>query len=130
MADAASDLFDSTRDEGFDPVNLIGVALLALPTTVTGVLLVRSAVMLAAAVPDLFVRREVEGVALRIRRQEKVSYLAVDEGTGTKLKAWIVEPALLDGAGLGQGSRLSATVSPRLGHVSRLVRMPAPDQRP
>ena len=128
MADTASDLFESTRDEGFDPVNLIGIAILAIPTVVTAVLLVRSAVMLAAAVPDLFVRREVEGVALRIRRQEKVSYLAVDEGTGTKVKAWIVAPAVLDGAGLGQGSRLSATVSPRLGHVSRLARMSDADQ--
>lgn len=130
MADTASDLFDTTRDEGFDPINLIGMAILAIPTTFTAVLLVRSALMLAAAVPDLFARREAEGVALRIRRHEKVSYLAVDEGRGTKVRAWIVEPAVLDGAGVTQGSRVSATVSPRLGHVSRLSQLPVANQGP
>jgi hypothetical protein len=128
MADAASDLFGSTRDEGFDPINLIGVAVLIIPTTVTAILLVRSALMLAAAVPDLFVRREVEGVALRIRRHEKVSYLAVDEGTGTKVRAWIVDPMMLSAAGLDQGSRVSATVTPRIGHVFRLAKAPELDQ--
>ncbi len=76
--------------------------------------------MLRVAVPDRLARREVEGIVLRIRREEKVSYIAVDEGSGTGLKAWIVVPALLDGAGLRPGSAVSATISPRLGHVSRL----------
>jgi hypothetical protein len=130
MADLVGDVFDSTRDEGFEPINLLGIAILLIPTSVTAVLLVRSALMLAAAVPDLFVRREVEGVALRVRRHEKVSYLAVDEGTGTKVRAWIVAPLVLGAAGVGQGSPVSATVSPRLGHVSRLAQMPAGDQPP
>jgi hypothetical protein len=120
MARTAGDLFNETKDQGFDPVNLLGVAILAIPTIVSAVWLVRSALMVWAAVPDLFARREVDGVVLRIRREEKASYLAVDEGAGTQLKAWLVPPALLDGAGLGQGSAVSATVSPRLGHVSRL----------
>ena len=124
MADAAGTLFDSAEDEGFDPVNLIGVAVLALPTIVTAVWLVRSALMLRAAVPDLVDRREVEGVVLRIRRDEKGSYVAVDEGSGTRLKAWRVEPAVLDGAGVSQGSPVWATVTPRLGHVSRLADSP------
>jgi hypothetical protein len=128
MAEAVSDLVDSTRDEGFSPVNLIAIAILALPTIVPAVLVVRSALMLAAAVPDLFATREIEGVVLRIRRHEKVSYLAVDEGAGPKLRAWIVAPMLLDGAGLSQGQPVSATVSPRLGHVSRLSRIPDADQ--
>jgi len=68
----------------------------------------------------LFVRREIEGVVLRIRRHEKHSYLAVDNGTGIRIKAWMVPPAVLDGAGLVQGSPIAATVSPRLGHVPRL----------
>jgi hypothetical protein len=125
MADTAGTLFDSTKDQGFDPVNLIGVAILAIPTVVTAVWLVRAALMLRAAVPDLFARREVGGVVLRIRREEKASYLAVDEGSGTRLKAWLVPPAILDAAGLGQGSPVSATVSPHLGHVSRLGKPPA-----
>lgn len=124
MAGAVSDLFDSTRAEGFSPINLIAIAILALPTIVPAVLIVRSALMLAAAVPDLFVTREVEGVVLRIRRHEKVSYLAVDEGAGPKVRAWIVAPLLLNSAGLSQGGPVSATVTPRLGHVSRLSRIP------
>ena len=127
MADAVSDLFDSTREEGFSPVNLIAIAILALPTIVPAVLVVRSALMLAAAVPDLFVTREVTGVVLRIRRHEKVSYLAVDEGAGPKVRAWIVAPLLLNSAGLDQGWPVSATVTPRLGYVSRLSRIPDAD---
>ena len=125
LADTVSDLLDSTRDQGFNPVELLVVALLAVPTTVSALLLGRSAVMLAAAVADLFVRREVEGVVLRIRSHEKVSYLAVDDGTGTKVRAWIVSPSVL--IGLSQGARVSATVTPRLGHVSRLSKPREPD---
>ena len=128
MADAVSDLFESTREEGFSPVNLLAIAILALPTIVPAVLVVRSALMLAAAVPDLFVTREVQGVVLRIRHHEKVSYLAVDEGAGTKVRAWIVAPLLLNSAGLNQGRPVSATVTPRLGYVSRLSRIPDADQ--
>ncbi|MDP1804522.1 MAG: hypothetical protein Q8K72_05100, partial [Acidimicrobiales bacterium] len=109
------------------PVNLIAIAILALPTIVPAVLVVRSALMLAAAVPDLFVTREVTGVVLRIRRHEKVSYLAVDEGAGPKVRAWIVAPLLLNSAGLSQGWPVSATVTPRLGYVSLLSRIPDAD---
>ena len=119
MADTLSDMFDSL-DDGFEPLDLLAVALVGLPTAFTAVWLARAALMLAAALPDVFVRREIEGVVLRIRRHEKHSYLAVDDGTGITIKAWMVQPAVLDGAGLVQGSPVSATVSPRLGHVSRL----------
>ncbi len=127
MADTLSDMFNSL-DDGFEPLDFLAVAIIAIPTVFTTLWLMRAALMLGAAVPDLFVRKEVEGVALRIRRDEKHSYLAVDDGTGSKIRAWRVEPALLDGAGLSQGSAVSATVSPRLGHVSRLVNPPAASQ--
>ena len=128
MGDAVSQLFDSA-DDGFDPLDLLGIAIVGIPTVFTVVWLLRAALMLNAAVPDLFARHEVEGVVLRIRRREKDSYLAVDDGSRSKIKAWRVEPTVLDGAGLGQGSPVSATVSPRLGHVSRLGK-PAVDQPP
>lgn len=99
-----------------------GLLVLAVPTVATALVLLRSAVMLWCAVPDLFTRREVEGVVLRIRREEKRSFIAVDPGAGTRLKAWQVGPAILGGAGCGQGERVSATVTPRLGHVSRLAK--------
>ncbi len=120
MVDAASTLSASTSDHRFEPLDLVGVALLAIPTIVTAVWLARAVLMLRAAVPDLVARREVEGVVLRIRHHEKAHYLAVDEGTRAEIKAWLVEPAVLAAAGLGQGSPVSATVSPRLGHVFRL----------
>lgn len=124
MGQGLSDLFDSMRVEGLAPLDLVAIGILALPTIALSVLVVRSALMLAAAVPDLLATREVEGVVLRVRRHEKASYLAVDEGSGTKVRAWIVAPPLLDGAGLSQGGPVSATVTPRLGYVSRLSRIP------
>jgi hypothetical protein len=123
MGRTVSDMLDSLND-GFNPLDLLAVALVGIPTTVIAVWTARAALMLRAAVPDLFVRKEVDGVVLRIRRGEKQSYLAVDDGTRSEIKAWLVEPAVLDGAGLGQGSPVSATVSPRLGHVSRLGKSP------
>ena len=125
MLDALSQLMESVRDEGFQPWDLLAVGLLGIPTLVVSVLIVRSAAMLLAAVPDLFVRRQVDGVVLRIRPHEKQPYLAVDDGTRTEVKAWLVEPAVLDCAGLSQGDPVRATVSPRLGHVFALGRIPA-----
>ncbi|MDQ6726317.1 MAG: DUF2207 domain-containing protein, partial [Actinomycetota bacterium] len=130
MLDEASRLLDSTRDQGVHALDLLGVALLAIPTVVTAVWLVRAGGMLAAAVPDLFARREVDGVVLRIRPHEKQPYLAVDDGTRTQIRAWLVEPAVLYGAGLSQGDAVRATVSPRLGHVYALAEIPAGDPRP
>lgn len=128
MADSLSRLLESTGDEGFDPVDLVGAVLLGIPTVVTAVWILRSVVMLVAAVPDLFVTREVEGVVLRIRRHEKQSYVALDDGTRPKIRAWRVEPAILDRAGLGQGSGARAVVRPRLGHVLQLGQLPAAGQ--
>jgi hypothetical protein len=91
---------------------------------------VRSAAMLAAAVPDLAGRREVEGVALRVRRREEDTYLAVDDGDGAEIRAWRVEGAVLNQAGVTQGAHVRATVSPRLGHVFELHRIKSADPSP
>jgi len=125
MLDEASRLLDSTRHQGVHPLDLLGVALLGIPTVVTAIWLVRTGAMLVAAVPDLFTRREVDGLVLRIRSHDKQPYLAVDDGTRTEIKAWLVEPAVLYGAGLSQGDGVRATVSPRLGHVYSLTGIPA-----
>lgn len=124
MLEAASRLLETTRDRGFRPFDFVGVGLLGIPTLVAAAWLLRSAVMLLAAVPDLFVRREVDGVVLRIRPHEKQPYLAVDDGTRSEIRAWLVDPAVLHGAGLSQGSAVRATVSPRLGHVYSLGKIP------
>jgi hypothetical protein len=130
MADEASRLLDRTGSRGFDPLDLVGIGLLAIPTVVTAVWIVRSALMLRAAVPDLFATRQVDGVVLRIRPHEKQPYLAVDDGTHPEIKAWLVEPTVLYGAGLSQGSPVRATVSPRLGHVFKLEKSPDPTPAP
>ncbi|MDQ6727598.1 MAG: DUF2207 domain-containing protein [Actinomycetota bacterium] len=130
MLDEASRLLDTTRDQGVHALDLLGVALLAIPTVVTAVWLIRAAAMLVAAVPDLFARREVDGVVLRIRPHEKQPYLAVDDGTCTEIRAWLVEPAVLYGAGLSQGDAVRATISPRLGHVYALAGIPADGAHP
>ena len=121
MADLTSEL----GDDGLDPLDLLGLVLIGIPTLVTAVLLVRSTLMLLAAVPDLFVTREVQGVVLRYRRREKDTYIAVDDGTRPAIRAWRVEPALV--TGVGQGSLVRATVRPRLGHVLRIRQSPGPD---
>ena len=121
MADVVSDL----ADEDFDPVALAVVGLLSIPTVASAVFVVRSALMLLAAVPDLFVTREVEGVVLRHRRREKHTYVAVDDGTRSTVRAWRVDPTV--GAGIGQGSLVRATVRPRLGHVLRIDQSPGPN---
>jgi len=130
MADVVSRLASSVHDDGFHPLDLLGVGLVGIPTVVTAVWVIRAALMLVAAVPDLFTRREVQGVVLRIRPHEKQPYLAVDDGSSSVFRAWLVEPAVLYGAGSSQGSPVHATVSPRLGHVFRLGKPPPPPPGP
>ncbi len=128
MADVASQLVESLGDEGFDPLDLVGAVVFGIPAVVAAVLVARSAVMLLASVPDLFVTKEVQGVVLRFRRREKDTYVAVDDGTRPAIRAWRVDPAVA--AGVGQGSIVRATVRPRLGHVLQLHRSPGPESRP
>ncbi|HTJ75625.1 MAG TPA: hypothetical protein VL337_09685 [Acidimicrobiales bacterium] len=130
LTDLASRLGDSAKGDGFQPVDLLGIALVGIPVAVTALWLVRSAAMLAAAVPDLAGRREVEGVALRVRRREEDTYLAVDDGDGAEIRAWRVEGAVLNQAGVTQGAHVRATVSPRLGHVFELHRINSADPSP
>ena len=132
MADAAADLFNSTEEQGFDPVNLIAIGILAIPTVVTALLLLRSVLMLRRRGPRPVRppggggRRPAHPPAAR-----KVAPPGRYDGQGTRLRAWLVAPAVLADAGLRQGARVSATVSPRLGHVSRLKekrpRQPPPE---
>ena len=121
MADITAEL----GDDRLDGLDMLGVVLIGIPTLFTVVLLVRSTLMLLAAVPDLLVTQELEGVVLRYRRREKDTYIAVDDGTRPAIRAWRVEPALL--TGVGQGSVIRATVRPRLGHVLRIGPSPGPN---
>lgn len=131
LGDVASRVFDSTRNKrGFQPLDLLGVALIAIPALVVGVWCLRAFFMLVAAVPDLTVRKPVDGVVLRIRTRDDEHYVAVDDGTGDRVRAWVVESNVLNGAGLTQGAKVRATVSPRLGHVFEVHRIPVAEPAP
>lgn len=119
LGDVVSRLGDEIRDHGLDGLALLGIGLLVVPALVIAFWLARSLFMLAVAVPDLFTRRVVEGVALRVHVRQQ-PYLAVDDGTRRELRAWLVDSALLGSSGVARGSVVRATVSPRLGHVFRL----------
>ena len=132
LGDVASRVFDSTRTKGggFQPLDLLGVALIAIPALVIGIWCLRAAFMLVAAVPDLTVRKQLDGVVLRIRTRDQEHYVAVDDGTGDRVRAWVVESTVLNGAGLTQGAKVHARVSPRLGHVFELRRISVVDPAP
>jgi hypothetical protein len=131
LADVASRLTDSTDQKGgFQPLDLLAAALIAVPALVTGVWSLRALFMLVAALPDLTVRTPVEGVVLRLRTHEDHHYLAVDDGTGDHVRAWLVDATVLSNAGLTQGAHVRATVSPRLGHVFELHRISAGETAP
>lgn len=119
LGDVVSRLGDEIRDHGLDGLALLGIGLLVVPALVVAFWLARSLFMLAVAVPDLFTRQVVEGVALRVHVRQQ-PYLAVDDGTRPELRAWLVDSALLGSSGVTRGSVVRATVSPRLGHVFRL----------
>jgi hypothetical protein len=95
---------------------------------VAGILLVPaaalaySAFMVATALLDLWSSREVSGQILRLRTfgpedepGNQSHYIAVDDGTSSKIVAWRVRQELV--AGLNQYDNVKVTVTPHLGYV-------------
>ena len=94
------------------------VAMFIMSVMIFGGLL-RSLVMLACAVTDLGAAKSVVGQVLRIHGiEEKGTWLAVYDGIGDRLRAWMVAPALL--TGISEGDVVRVTVTPRLGYVSHV----------
>jgi hypothetical protein len=82
--------------------------------------------VLSQAVPDLWQRREVRGEIVRARARQQVFggsrdhpvywyYLALDDGSTTRVTAWRVRRELYDSC--SQGDVVTAGVTPNLGHV-------------
>jgi hypothetical protein len=118
---AVGDVLRSSRAGGWHGYALVGAGVFVLVVAVAVLYVVRTALLLALAAPDLFSRSHVEGIVIRMR----AGYLAVDDGEHARVRAWRVEPAKL--AGVARGTIVRATVSPRLGHVFQLE---AVDHRP
>ena len=110
----------------------LGLGLLALPV---GAWWAGNVVI---GLSDAFARREVEGAVIRTRCRSRYSplsrlqltrvvgqkeseprwYVAVDDGRGDEIAAWSVRRPMY--FSVRQGARVRATVSPRLGWVSRI----------
>lgn len=116
LAGAIGDFFDKARTEGQQTVALVATAIAVVLLAVLAVVVLRAAAMFLLGASDLFAKRNLEGQVLRLRN----GYLALDDGTRPKVRAWRVEPARLGPA--TRGAVVRVTASPRLGYVSNLER--------
>jgi len=110
----------------FDPSSMLFAWTFFGAFLVVGLVMAAGALTaLLAALGDLGRSREVRGEVVRLRRRgdrdRPEHYIAVDEGTNDRLRAWRVSPALI--AGIGEGDEVAVTVSPNLGHVSAVRRL-------
>ena len=107
----------------------VGVGIMAVPA---GVILIRGAWMVYLGIADLVQgRRTVEGrvVRYRVRGNDKSQrwYVAVDDGTTDRIRAWRFRRSVT----APQGSTVRADVFRRLGHARDLTVVPAEaDDRP
>jgi hypothetical protein len=122
---AAPALLDLARDSSADRTVPAGFRLavtiaLTVVVTVAAVLALRGASMLVVGIADLLSgRRRVEGRVLRVRRRgdkERVRwYVAVDDGSANRVRAWRTPPG-----GAVQGCTARASVTRWLAHVRDL----------
>jgi hypothetical protein len=87
--------------------------------------------VLGKAIPDLWQRRQVTGSVLRLRRKEirrgedsveYICYVAVDDGSASRILAWRVRDELF--GPLSQYQAVTATVTPRLRYVRAMTVSP------
>lgn len=128
---------DDVESQGFEVAASSGVALgvdiaATVISAVAGLFAARAFWMLIAGLADLVGgRRPVEGRVLRfrVRGSDKQPrwYMAVDDGTTDRLRAWRFHSVQLP----NQGEMVRASVSPRLQHVKELtVASPPPPNLP
>ncbi|HEX6310426.1 MAG TPA: hypothetical protein VF152_02230 [Acidimicrobiia bacterium] len=91
--------------------------------------------VLARALPDLWQRREITGDVVRARRRRQIfasdgddpkywNYLAIDDGSSTRIRAFRVREDLYRAA--PQGATVTVVVTPGLGHLREVRRERAP----
>ncbi len=132
LASDTDEVFGSSSGLERDTLDWIGrSALIAIVPF--ALLLLWAVYVLVRAVPDLWLRRTTTAELVRARRRPQMFkygdaqkfwyYVALDDGTHTKLRAFRVRKQLYTEA---QGHVVSAVYTPNLGHVRELSRAPAP----
>lgn len=126
LARLARDVGDGTTT-GFTREQLDWVGRAALLACIPcGLVLAWALYVLGQALPDLWQRREVTGEIVRARARQQVFggsrdhpvywyYLALDDGSTTRVTAWRVRRELYDSC--SQGDVVTAGVTPNLGYV-------------
>jgi hypothetical protein len=107
--------------ESYDWVDRIAIVAIG----VCALLVLWAVWVLLRAVPDLWARRTVTGEIVRDRRRSQVFfsgndpkywyYVAVDDGSSTRVRAWRVRPVLWQQC--HQGERVVAEITPGLAYV-------------
>jgi hypothetical protein len=110
-------------------IRAVAMVTVVIVELVAACCLVASIVWFRYAVSDLRARHQVEGRLLRLRIEESENgvdtWAAVDDGTATDaLHAWHLQNSAPDD--IVEGCLVRATVTPKLGHVSNLVRVDEP----
>ncbi|MGH9184368.1 MAG: DUF2207 family protein [Acidimicrobiales bacterium] len=128
----AQDLIDGRLgpSEGLDIPTWVVSAVLAVLAVVPSLVIIRGLWLMLLALSDVGRGRAVEGVVVRVRRRQRgedrwVTYVAVDDGTSDRIRAWIPRPVPNR---LGQRSHVRAIVTPRTGYVRELDVVPQPDR--
>lgn len=116
---ALSSFANQLSANGLDVLVVVGLIVFGIMGAVLLGAVARALLVLGFALSDLFGRRQVEGRVLRVRG----TYLAIDDGTGPEIRAWLVSGGT---NGVTQGSLVRATISPHLGHVYKLEKLPEP----
>ncbi len=106
----------------------------AAALAVAGVVAVAAAIQLVRGAIDLFAHREVTGLILRARRQgsddKPQFYLAVDDDSTDRIRAWRVRPQIYQRA--SEGDYVAVSVTRNLRYVRALSTtarpVPAPDR--
>jgi Predicted membrane protein (DUF2207) len=119
----AGHVLEDALDDADGIARLILICAIAVPVAIA----VFGGFLALRAAADLFRNKEVTGEIVRLRQSRleadsRTRYVAVDDGTSSTVRAWVVRPEIY--AGLAQGQVVTAVVTPRLGYV-RSIR-PAP----
>lgn len=117
--DALTGLRSRVREIGWEPLGIIGTTLIAAGNLIVAAVLIRGALLLWRALPDLFGRTEMVGEVLRVRsitNDDSTSWFVVlDDGHSSRLEVWRVTADIAGAA--REGTEMRASVARRLGHV-------------